>query len=434
MRKACVAYVVGGVAAAWCAAGVHADGKGDGREPIPVNIVDCDTFPAGPDEGAPPLVVVGSLFTGGHCFRDYNADRVSMTPAGLLVRPDPCAPNKFTHLMADYLRGNVRPRPSCGQEETCVFLTSPPLSNGMDGGIGIGGFDFTVDRLEVVEAREQMEGGGPGFVVHASVWRDDSKHEWSPGSLRKAQMVRLGDGMTGGWLKKGEYWVEMHLHELKASVAGEHAYLYAEESHKVGKTMFTVLDGDPWGVHVWDQAPSKAAIRMGELKAVVKETEGVWLQPPVFAVRTKAPPDGGAAEAGGTETMLGIAQPAMPAGGWKQHTAAAAPLWDARSLDETRPTSVEGNTLVVRILGRDQRVSGSDTAEVTRVEWRGDEVRIVVKLWRRMPRNWPDAEAAKQWLPELVVPLETRALAKAAGAEVTMEMLARRVKVQVVWE
>lgn len=438
MRKACRPGLVAGAASLWCAAGLHAGEAGGRREAIPVNIVDCDTFPAGPDEGAPPLLLVGSLFTGGHCYRDYNADRVSLTPAGQLVRPDPCLPNKFTHLMGDYLRGNVRPRPSCGQEETCVFLTSPPLNNGMDGGIGVGGFDFTVDRLEVVEATEGLEGEMPGFVVHASVWRDDSKHEWSPGSLRKAQMVRLGDGMTGGWLKKGEYWVEMHLHELKASVAGEHACLYAEESHKIARTTFAVVDGDPWGVHVWDQEPSKAAIRMGGLKAVVMEAEGVWLQPPVFALRTSAPAEGDARGAEGTETTFGIARPAMPPGAWKQHTAAAGPLWDARALDDAQPTVADGNTLVVRIVGRDQRISGSDTAEVTRVEWRGEEVRIVVNLWRRMPRNWPDAEAAKQWIPELVVPLETRALAKAAGSvgggEVTMESLARRLRVKVIWE
>lgn len=434
MRRACGVLVMAGWVAIGNSAAALADGAGgDGREPIPVNIVDCDTFPAGPDEGAPPFALVGSLFTGGHCFRDYNADRVTLTPPGQLVRPDPCVPNKFTHLMGDYLRGNVRPRPSCGQEETCVFLTSPPLSNGMDGGIGVGGFDFTVDRLEAVEPREGVEGGKPGFVVHASVWRDDSKHEWSPGSLRKAQMVRLGDGMTGGWLRKGDYWIEVHFHELQASVTGAQAFLYSQQSHRVGRTTFSVLDGDPWGVHVWDQAPSNAMVRLTELKASAPDTESVWLQPPVFAVRNLAP-IGEAEATGSTEITLGIAQPAMAPGEWKQHGAASAPLWEARALSDAQPASASGNTLVARIIGRDQRISGADTAEITRVEWRGDQVRIVVKLWRRMPRNWPDKEAAKQWVPEFVVPLETRALAKALGDGATVEALAKRVRVTVVWE
>jgi len=74
---------------------------------LPVHIVDC----AGSAAGRAPIALVGTLFTGGVCYREYDAECASLTPADELVLPCPCKPNKYSATMTEYLLGNVRPRP-----------------------------------------------------------------------------------------------------------------------------------------------------------------------------------------------------------------------------------------------------------------------------------------------------------------------------------
>ena len=200
--------------------------------PWPVHIVDCDSHPG----GRSPLMVVGSLFTGGHCYREDDGNRVHVTPADEIVMPSRCVGNKFSPVMGEYVLGNVRPRPSCDEEETCVFLTSPPLSNG---------FLFTVDSITR---------NGSVWEVSATYWHDDVPHQWGPGANIQGQMVRLG------WLKPGDYTCRITLEHRFMKAGTPRPGVYEVTKVLSGETKFTVGQGDPWRFHPWDQAPATAVV------------------------------------------------------------------------------------------------------------------------------------------------------------------------------
>jgi hypothetical protein len=393
---------------------------------LPVHIVDCAGHPA----GRAPVAVVGTLFTGGHCYREYDADRVSLTPADQLVLPCPCVPNKFSSAMTEYLLGNVRPRASAKDEDTCVFLTSPPLSNGFDGGVGVGGFDFTVDALAVQ---------GNVYTVTTTYWHDDSKHEWGPGPLHKGQMLRLsspGYG-PGGWLRPGEYTCNVIARELFMPVVPGGRPLYRLASTKTGSTPFTVVDGEPWDVHTWDQPASSAVIHdrslvassgvAPDVKAEGPESWPRW-QPPVFALRRvdgrgTRPENAEKHKDGSREVRLSFSSQAP--GSWKQHAPAAKPLWESTSDGEAAALDAATGIIVARVSGIEwaHRVSSADSVDVTSVEWTSTEaVTLHVGLWRR------SAADERTQIPELVVPLETR------GLSGLLKEIGERLKVTVAWE
>jgi hypothetical protein len=395
---------------------------------LPVHVVDCAGSPA----GRAPVALVGTLFTGGHCYREYDADRIALTPPDQLVLPCPCVPNKHSAAMTEYLLGNVRPRPSAKDEDTCVFLTSPPLSNGFDGGIGVGGFDFTVDALTLQ---------GNVYTATTTYWHDDSKQEWGPGALHMGQMVRLsspGYG-PGGWLRPGDYTLNLIARELFMSVTEGGRPLYQLVSTKTGSTSFNVVDGEPWDVHTWEQAPSTAVIHDKNLVAVPNELKqesaaGVnswprW-QPPVFAVqRTDGkgirPETAQKYKDGSREVRLTFS--AQKPGTWKNYAPAAKPLWESGGLDVSKDAAAldaSNGIIIARVSGIEwaHRVAPKDTAEVTSVEWTSTEsVTLHIALWRR------SAADERTQIPEFVVPLETR------GLNGTLPEIGERLRVMVVW-
>lgn len=423
---------------AWiaCLAGIAAAAQPAAPAPmyrLPVHIVDC----AGHQGGRAPVALVGTLFTGNYCYREYDADRLSLTPADQLVLPCPCVGNKHSPAMQEYLLGNVRPRPSAKDEDTCVFLTSPPLSNGFDGGIGVGGFDFTIDALTLQ---------GSTYTVTTTYWHDDSKHEWGPGPLVKGQMLRLsspGYGV-GGWLRPGEYTLKLISRDLFMPVTAGARPLYQLASTKTASTQFTVVNGEPWQVHTWDQEPSKAVIEEKNLTLVetsgekageksgkgAKGDAGTWprWQPPVFAVRRKdgkelRPENAPQFKDGSREVRLTFS--AQTPGSWKNHAPAAKPLWESDEQSDAAALDATKGLIVAKVSGIewDHRIAAADTAEVLSVEWTATEaVTIRVGLWRR------SAADQRTQIPEFVVPLETRGLAG------TLKEIGERLKVTVAWE
>lgn len=366
--------------------------------PWPVHVVDCDSHPG----GRSPLMVVGTLFTGGHCFREDDANRVHVTPADQIVMPTRCVGNKYSPVMAEYVLGNVRPRPSCDEEETCVFLTSPPLNNG---------FLFTVDAIGF---------DGSAWSVTATYWHDDIKHQWSPGANIQGQMVRLG------WLKPGDYTCKLTLNHrfMKAGTARPGVY----ELTKVllGETKFTVGKGDPWRFHPWDQAPATAVVRTEDLQPCKFEA-GPPQQPLYYAAkRLEAGPQSLAAN--------GLAKPedrpssatlvVTPPLDWRQHSQKSATLWETPAAART-----EG-VLTARITGGGEQIMGKhDWAEVTAVEWWGRpghdklKVRVHATVWRRA---FIDGGKEERSLPVFAVPLATDGLGPVAE-------LAKSLEVEAVW-
>lgn len=389
---------------------------------LPVHIVDCASHPA----GRTPFAVVGTLFTGGHCYREYDADRLSLTPPEQLVLPCQCRPNKFSAAMNEYLLGNVRPRASAKDEDTCVFLTSPALSNGFDGGVGVGGFDFTVDSLSLQ---------GDVYSVTTTYWHDDSTHQWGPGPLRTGQMLRLsspGYG-PGGWLRPGQYTLKVVARDLFMHVTPGGRPLYQLASTKAASTAFTVVDGDPWAVHSWDQAPSGAVIREEDLKptgAPGKAAEDSWprWQAPVFAVRRVdgkgvRPENAEKQKDGSLEVRLTYSTQAP--GSWKNYGALAQPLWDGDAEGAASALDATKGIVVARISGIEwaHRVAPNDTAELTSVEWTAtEEVTLHIALWRS------SAADQRTQIPELAVPLETRGLGG------SLKEIGERLKVSVSWD
>jgi hypothetical protein len=392
---------------------------------LPVHIVDC----AGSAAGRAPIALVGTLFTGGVCYREYDAECASLTPADELVLPCPCKPNKYSATMTEYLLGNVRPRPSAKDEDTCVFLVSPPLQNGFDGGIGVGGFDFTVDAFTVQ---------GNVYTATTIFWHDDSKHYWGPSPLHKAQLVRLsspGYG-PGGWLRPGEYTFNLIARELFMPVTEGSRPLYQLVSTKRGSTQFTVVDGEPWDVHTWEQSPSTAVIDEKSMSAGTGETSSSasvaaqswprW-QAPTYAMRRSdgkglRPENAPTRKAGSREIELTFSSQAP--GTWKQHAPASKPLWESTADDESSALNAAEGLIVARIAGIEwsHRIAPSDTAEVMSVEWTANEVVCVhIGVWRR------SAADERTQIPEFVVPLETR------GLEGSLKDIGERLAVTIAW-
>ncbi|MCX5688527.1 MAG: hypothetical protein NTV94_01820 [Planctomycetota bacterium] len=391
---------------------------------LPVHIVDCAGSPA----GRAPAAVIGSLFTGGNCYREYDADRLALTPADQLVLACPCKSNKYSAAMTEYLLGNVRPRPSAKDEDTCAFIVSPPLSNGFDGGIGVGGFDFTVDALSVQ---------GNTYTATTTFWHDDSKQQWGPGPLHMGQMLRLsspGYG-PGGWLRPGQYTFRLISRDLFMSVVPGGRPLYRLISTKTGSTQFTVVDGEPWDVHTWEQAPSNAVIKEQDLTAAAgseakPENPESWprWQPPVFAIRRSdgkglRPETFEKLRSGSREVQLAFV--AQAPGTWKQYAPAAAPMWEATAQGPAAALDAASGLVVARIRGIewDHRVAAADTAEVTSVEWTAAEaVTVHIGLWRRSQAD------QRTQIPEMAVPLETR------GLSGKLSEIAERLTVTVQWD
>ncbi len=390
-------------AAAQTPAAAQPAAPGAAPTPWPVHIVDCDMHPG----GRSPLAVVGSLFTGGHCFREDDGNRVHWTPAEQIVMPARCIGNKYSKVMAEYLLGNVRPRPSCNEEETCVFLTSPPVNNG---------WDFTVDSLSLE---------GNTWTVTCSYWSDDIKHQWSPGSNRKGQMLRLG------WLPAGDYTLRVVFNDMFMPADTDRPGVYNLRARREGKTTFTVGKGDPWNFHPWDQAPSTAIINEKDLTNVRVEP-GPSQQPLYYAARRmpveNTPTTGG--PKGPEDRPVVTHLCVTPALDWRKYGQSSATLWE-------RPqVALEQGVLTASIFGGFKQTMGKyDWAEITAVEWSKQQpppnggaapipsVTIRITIWRRA---FIDGGKPEKVLPAFAIPLVHEGLP--APAE-----LVKNLKVNVEW-
>lgn len=364
--------------------------------PWPVHIVDSDSHPA----GQPPLIVVGSLFTGGHCFREDDAGTVHRTPAGQIVLPVRLTDNKYSKAMTEYLLGNIRPRPSCNEEETCVFVTSPPL-NAYD--------EFRIDSIDQE---------GDTFTISASHWRDDSGEHWGPGPNHSAQMVRLG------WLPAGDYKLILRLRDRYCTTGGKRPALYADQGVRIGQTTFTVTKSDAWQFHSWDQPASASIIREKDLSSPSKipsltqtdRATATLQQQPYFAYRTAPAP---APTAPPTETEPTATVTVTPSLDWHKHSQAAATLWMPVA-DAKAPA-----TLVARITGGTRQILGKyDWAEINAVEWKGSTVTIHASIWRK-PYIYGNDKVRN--IPEFAVPLESD------GQDPDPAKAAAAIKVNVIW-
>lgn len=359
----------------------------------PVHIVDSDSHPA----GQPPMVVVGSLFTGGHCFREDDAGTIHRTPDGQITLPVRLTANKHSRIAEEYLLGNVRPRPSCNDQETCVFITSPPL-NGYD--------EFRIDTITQEGTR---------FTVNASHWTDDSGRVWGPGPNHSAQIVRLG------WLPAGDYTLQFNLRKRASACGKAFPALSDDKGLNVGQTPFTVTKADAWHYHKWDQPASAAIITQDSLKpASIIPTPGpdvAKYQRPYFSHK-RVPSNGAKAEAAATVTIT-------PNLDWHKHSQSSATLWTP--IDAAAPTDPKAPpTLVARISGGTPHLLGKyDWADVSAIEWKGTTVTVYINTWRKSYIHGNDRVAD---IPEFAVPLESAHLdpdpAKAAAS----------IKVEVVWQ
>jgi hypothetical protein len=359
----------------------------------PVHIVDGDSHPA----CNPPLAVVGSLFTGGHSYREDDAGTIHRTPEGQIVQPVRLVANKYSKAMGEYLLGNIRPRPSCNDEETCVFLASPPLNPYNE---------FRVDKIEQE---------GSTFMVHVSYWRDDSRIQWGPGPYHTAQMVRLG------WLPPGDYTLVLRVNDRFSRVKGTYPGLYSDEGVRMGQTKFTVAKADAWSFHTWDQPASTAVIHEKNLTVAVPPYDSAgkpqpMLQKPYFAFR-RSPAPAAKAEA---STTIALA----PEVDWHKDSQLSESLWTIAK-GEPKPEQRSSMTVVARISGGTPRLLGRyDWAEINKVEWTGANVVIHASVWRK---PYIHGNNALLQVPEFAVPLETGQIdadpLKAASA----------IKVSVVW-
>jgi hypothetical protein len=361
---------------------------------VPVHVVDS----GGHAGGRSPLMVVGSLFTGGHCYREDDGNRVHATPAGQIVMPARFAANKYSPVMTEYALGNIRPRPGTDQEETLVFLTSPALENG---------HEFTIDRVSR---------SGNAWTVEVSHWHDDIKHEWSPGPTRDAHLLRLG------WLAAGDYTCKVVLTRrfMKAEAPSGR---YATTEVLSGETTFTVSKGDPWHAHPWGQAPSTAVVREEALKPV-KFEPGPPEQPVFYGSKRLAASTPGVGDEASVEVGVGAMLD------WRKHSQSDELLWAAFLPEGQAP--VDG-VLTARIIGGKQHaLARFDWAEVNAVEWTDDgasggalAVTIFATVWRRpyIHGNTPTGASPR---PAFAVPLSTGGLGAVGD-------LANAVKVRVVW-
>jgi len=386
-------------AAAAGVVGQPAAGPSELLRPWPVHIVDCGGHPGGKS----PLMVVGTLFTGGHCYREDDGNRVHVTPADEIVMPSRCVGNKYSSVMTEYVLGNIRPRPSCNEEETCVFLTSPPLNNG---------FDFTVDSVTLE---------GSVWTVRASYWNDDVKHMWGPGPNHEGQMLRLG------WLKPGSYTCKLELTSRMCKQADKMPGLYVTESVTAGEVKFEVGKGDPWAFHPWDQEPSKAVLRQTDMKPVRAEP-GPAQQMLYYAAKRitlddKAPRTGGPYGPKDRPATANVF--VTPELDWKKWGQKSKTLWEI-------PGEPPANGLVVVHVygGKEQLMGKYDWAEVTSIERQTGPgvadpapVTIHAKVWTR---DYIHGNDKKDDVPGFAVPIV------ATGGLSAVDM-AKGLKVNVVW-
>lgn len=386
-------------AAAAGAIGQPAAGPSALLRPWPVHIVDCGGHPGGKS----PLMVVGSLFTGGHCYREDDSNRVHVTPADEIVMPSRCVGNKYSSVMNEYVLGNIRPRPSCNEEETCVFLTSPPLNNG---------FDFTVDSVTLE---------GSVWTVRASYWNDDVKHMWGPGPNHEGQMLRLG------WLKPGSYTCKLELTSRMCKEADKMPGIYVTESVTAGEVKFEVGKGDPWAFHPWDQQPSKAVLRQTDMKPVRTEPEPahqmLYYAAKRITLDDKAPRTGGPY---GPKDRPATANVFVTYElDWKKWGQKSKTLWEI-------PGEPPANGLVVVHVygGKEQLMGKYDWAEVTSIERHTGPgvadpaaVTIHANVWTR---DYIHGNDKKDDLPGFAVPIVTTGGLSAAE-------MAKGLKVNVVW-
>jgi hypothetical protein len=363
---------------------------------IPVQVVDCDRHPGGKS----PLLVVGTLFTGGHAYRDDDADRAKLTHGGDLVRSCPCVPNKYSPTMNEYLLGNLRPRPATDEEDTYFFLTSPPLNNG---------WEFFVDGLE----RE-----GDTFTVRVSYLLDNRQAGWGPGPNHSGQMVRVGK------LKPGTYTARVVFREFirdERATPAARPGVYTLRETREGVTPFTVNKGDPWHTHTWDEPLSAAVVRMEQTVAVPVVGGGgsLRVQEPVYSAR-----------------RIGLKKGEVPAANAGGVTFTAAPSeengkdftdWGIKAAPyfaETPPGPDEAGTLVARFGFTGKPLGRWDWAEIGEVRWASDEV-VVIRgtVWRRPYIVGNDDHPAAA---EFAVPLASRGLGP-------LDALAKRLKVTVEW-
>lgn len=359
----------------------------------PVHIVDSDSHPA----GRSPVMVVGTLFTGGHCYREDDGNRVHVTPADQIVMPARSVGNKYSKAMNEYLLGNVRSRPSCDEEETCVFLTSPPLNNG---------WEFTVDSVQ----REDKL-----WTVRVSYWYDNIKHQWSPGPNRSGQMLRLG------WLPPGEYTCRIIVNHRVMDTASGRPGLYHHTQSLIAETPFTVTKSDPWRFHDWDQAPSTSVVKDADLKPLRFQPEAPQQMIYYAARRTPVPAEAAEKPQDSKGEVKLVWTPELDWRAWGQKSET---LW--------RPEVAEpggASVLVARITGGPGQVMGKyDWAEVTSIAWdpaEGAETVVIhAKVWRRA---FIDGGKPARVNPEFAVPIDTRGL-KGSPAEI-----GTRIGVRVVW-
>ncbi|MFZ4574055.1 MAG: hypothetical protein ACOYN0_06635 [Phycisphaerales bacterium] len=350
--------------------------------PWPVHIVDGDSHPA----GQPPMVVVGSLFTGGHCYREDDCGRVHLAPPGELVRPARLVANKHSPAMGEYLLGNLKPRRGCNEEETCVFFRSPPL-DGYD--------EFTIDSVEQV---------GQTFTVLVSHWASKPAQHWGPGPHHEAQMLRLG------WLPAGEYTLKVICRGMRTEQAGERPGLFELVERSRGEVAFSVAKGDAWQYHNWDEPVTPAQI--GKLaKEPIAANEDRQSSQLLYYARRIAPvgerPPG---------ASLALTAPLD----WRKYGQKDETLWS-----DAKGDSPADATLVARIIADDEHLLGKyDWAEISAIRWNGAEVTIHANVWRK---SYIYGNEKVRSRPEFAVPLETRHLTGGPEAWLT------GVKVNLVW-
>jgi hypothetical protein len=367
---------------------------------VPVHVVDS----GGHSGGRSPLMVVGTLFTGGHCYREDDGNRVHATPAGQIVMPARFAANKYSHVATEYALGNVRPRPGTDQEETLVFLTSPALENG---------HEFTIDRVSRI---------GNAWTVEASHWHDDHKPQWSPGPTRDVHLLRLG------WLSAGDYTCRVVLSRRFVMTDAPRQGIYATTAMLTGEAAFSVSKGDPWHAHPWDQPLSTATVREESLTAMKfeapPEKNGLADQPVYYGFK-KLP-----AASEGMKDKPSVEVGVTPALDWRKHSQSDATLWEAFLTPDKTPAD---GVLVARITGgKAHALPRFDWAEVSGIEWSNESapdadrvVTIYATVWRRpyIDGNAPTATSPR---PAFAVPIETRGLGPVAD-------LAKTLRVRVVW-
>ena len=343
------------------------------------------------------MVVVGTLFTGGYCYREDDSAAVHITPNGQITLPVRLVGNRHSPEMTEYLLGNVRPRPSCSDQETCVFVTSPPL-NGYD--------EFRIDSIT-------QEGNR--FTVFASHWTDDSGRVWGPGPNHSAQMVRLG------WLPPGDYTLQFNLRKRLCASGQKLPALYDDKGSSVAQTAFSVTKADAWHFYNWDQSTTPAVIKQDSLipaSLTPTPAPGITVHQLPYYAHRRVPSKGAKIEASAVVTIT-------PNLDWHKHSQNAATLWTP--IEPGAPTDPKSPpTLVARISGGTPNLLGKyDWADISAVEWKDTTVTIYINTWRR---NYIYSNHTVGDFPEFAVPLES------AHLDPDPVKAAASVKVNVVWQ